>query len=147
MSRMKLAYAGILALCLLAGLAAAAGAAGVETSTAALKTIRFVAPKAAEKWALGTQVSIHFEGVNVSTTGYWVKLVKGGQVIGAINHLHPLSSSGSGHYQLEHTCGTLLNGGAYGVGNNYQLEVATEDGSFAKRSPRFSVVALTIPVD
>lgn len=147
MSRMKLSSVGILALCLLAGLAATVGAAGVEPSTAELKTIRFIAPKAAEKWALGTQVTIHFEGVNVATTGYWVRLVKGGQVIGTINHLHPLSSSGTGHYQLAHGCGTLLNGTAYGAGNNYQIEVATEDGSFAKRSPRFSVIALTIPKD
>lgn len=147
MSGMKLSFVGILALCLLAGPVATAGAAGVGTSTVTLKTIRFVTPKAAEKWALGTQVMIHFEGVNVLTTGYWVRLVKGGQVIGNINHLHPLSSSGSGHYQLGHACGTLLNGSAYGVGNNYQVEVATEDGSFSKRSPRFSVIALTIPKD
>jgi hypothetical protein len=145
MSKKKFVFFGILILCLLAGLAAAAIAADVTTSTATLKMIRFIEPKAAAKWSLGAEVSIHFEGVNITTTGYWVKLVKGGQVIGTLSHLHPLSSSGSGHYQLAIPCGTLTNGSAYGVGNNYQIQVATEDGSFMKRGPRFSVVALTIP--
>ncbi|MCU0236066.1 MAG: hypothetical protein MUC72_03165 [Acidobacteria bacterium] len=145
MSKVKKAYVGFLALCLLGVLAAVSFAAEVTTSGATLKTIRLIEPKANAKWALGTRHSVHFEAVNVATTGYWVKLVRGGQVIGTFAHLYPLSNSGPGHMQLEVVCGELLNGSTYGVGNNYQIQVSTEDGSFVKRGPRFAVIMLTIP--
>ena len=144
MNNKKLTIIGILLLVLSAGSALTA-AAQVTTNQAALKTIRFVEPKVTTKWTLGTQALVHFEAVNVTSPGYWVKLLKGEQVLGNLAYVITGPGPDSGIIKVSFTCGKLLQGLTYGAGNNYRVEVSTEDGSFKKRSNYFSVVALPIP--
>jgi hypothetical protein len=96
-----------------------------------LSTIRVTLPTDTTIWFTGKKYEIHYELVNIKTA-HWVRLLKGGQVIGSFAGGNDI---GSTTIKLAITCGgPLLNGVKYGPGNDYQVEVATADDKIKSQS-------------
>jgi hypothetical protein len=119
--------------------------AAAAANNVSLSTFLITAPKLGERWAIGLKYVIRYKQVNVATDGIWVRLVKGGQVVGDILYNTPVSVA-TQEYSYGFKCGqALLNHAPYGPGDDYQIEVATHDGKVSKRGTLFSIVTLPVP--
>jgi len=108
-----------------------------------LVTFRIIQPTESTIWFTGKKYEIQYEIFNMNKP-HWVRLLKGGQVLG---NFAGGNDMGNTIIKLGITCGgPLLNGVKYGPGNDYQVEIATNDEKIKVQSKTFKIYKTIEPV-